>query len=287
MFENLIDIYKNAHPWPYLIIDNFIRDTSLLDEAIKNIPSYEGDYSLRSNSLNDFNSRGTILDIRKLDKSINKIYDFLYSKEISLFLEKLCGYKIIDDLNECLCENGNLRGAGIHQIQDGGFFKAHRDPQIHHEKFWLRPLVGILYLNKNWIPENGGYLELYDDKCEKVISRIEPVYNRFVIMNNLPEFCKSKGEYVAPYHGVSQVKNYLRQSFCCFYYTKDKLGKSYDFYFKESSEVFIIAKKIRESNFDKKTKEFGFEIAKDIFEKKYKNFNSIEFKKICLELKND
>ena len=46
---------------------------------------------------------------------------------------------------------------------------------------WFRNLNILLYLNKNWKPEHRGELELKNIN-HKLVKKIEPVFNRCVIM---------------------------------------------------------------------------------------------------------
>ena len=257
-------IFDEASPWPHLIIDNYIDD-KLLTKILDDFPNLTS----KKSKLNDYDVRSTTLNIKQQSKPIQDLYEILYGEEVCSLMDKLSEYKIVRGLEKCLCENGDLRGAGIHQTGHGGFMKVHRDPNWHHEKKWLRPLSGLLFLNKNWKPENGGYLELWDRNCKEVIKKIEPIYNRFVITSNDE----------TTYHSVSLVSNFIRKSICSFYYTEEKLGKPHKFLFVDSSDVLLSIEEIKNLPEIKQKESICF--YQNLFKQKYKDFDLMEFEKLC------
>jgi len=65
----------------------------------------------------------------------------------------------------------------------GAFYKKHLDAfrGKDGQRQSNRVLSTVLYLNKNWLPENGGDLLIYAEDGAQVIQRVAPVFGRLVI----------------------------------------------------------------------------------------------------------
>ena len=61
---------------------------------------------------------------------------------------------------------------------EGAFYKKHKDA-FHGNTNRILSLV--LYLNPNWMPGDGGELQLYDREGETVIENITPMFGKLVI----------------------------------------------------------------------------------------------------------
>jgi hypothetical protein len=69
----------------------------------------------------------------------------------------------------------------LHQILRRGYLKVHADFN-KHPQFGLDRRVNVLcYLNRDWQPEWGGQLELWDADMQCPVQSIDPVFNRMVI----------------------------------------------------------------------------------------------------------
>jgi len=65
----------------------------------------------------------------------------------------------------------------------GAFYKKHLDAfrDKNGQEKSNRALSTVLYLNENWLPENGGELLIYAEDESRCVERISPVFGRFVI----------------------------------------------------------------------------------------------------------
>jgi len=64
----------------------------------------------------------------------------------------------------------------------GGFLNVHTDFLSHTiERSWRRELNLLLFLNERWVPEHGGWLELWNASMTACARRIEPRFNRCVV----------------------------------------------------------------------------------------------------------
>lgn len=65
----------------------------------------------------------------------------------------------------------------------GAYYKKHLDAfrGKDGQRQSNRVLSTVLYLNENWLPENGGDLLIYAEDDTRVIQRVAPVFGRLVI----------------------------------------------------------------------------------------------------------
>ena len=141
-----------------------------------------------------------------LKPQLRSLFYSLGSRPFLKFLENLTG---IDGL----MADPYFVGGGFHQIGQGGHLSVHADFN-HHKKLNLERRVYILiYLNKNWIEEYGGQLELWDQGMEKCIVSTTPQFNRCVIFNTT-----SKSMHGNP-QPINHPENIPRRSIALYYYT--------------------------------------------------------------------
>lgn len=74
-----------------------------------------------------------------------------------------------------------FRGGGLHWIAPGGKLDVHADFNWHKHLKLDRRLNVLLYLNKDYRPEYGGQLELWDPEMRECVKKIDPCFNRLVI----------------------------------------------------------------------------------------------------------
>jgi hypothetical protein len=70
----------------------------------------------------------------------------------------------------------------------------------------------LIYMNKDWKPEYGGDLEMWNANMTKCIKKVAPVFNRMVIFETNE----------ISYHGYSKVKlpeGVTRKSIYAYFYT--------------------------------------------------------------------
>src|SRR5262249_31002155 len=83
-----------------------------------------------------------------------------------------------------LITDHTLLGGGLHETRQEGRFAVHRDFNLHHETMLANTLVFLTYLNRDWRPEYGGTLELWDhERMEKAVE-IAPVFGRSVLFRH-------------------------------------------------------------------------------------------------------
>ena len=171
--------FLKQDPFPFIVIDNFL-DKNIADRCLddfKNIKNGWIDYKHFNQ-----NKRGN-KDYINHDFFISSLTRHLNSKYFLDILENLTGYKDI-------VSDSSLDGGGLHEIKNGGYLNVHTDFQ-NHTNFvnYKRKLNLLLYFNKNINNLKNSELEFWDASCSKMITKIEPKFNRCVIFSTLdPSF---------------------------------------------------------------------------------------------------
>ena len=78
----------------------------------------------------------------------------------------------------------------------------------------------LVYLNKNWQPEYGGDLELWNKEMTEMVTKVAPNFNRAVIFytdDNSPH----------GYKAINIPEGESRKSFYTYFYTKPEDGLHY------------------------------------------------------------
>ena len=176
--QSLADTYKadyrNARPFPHVVIDHFLPEEELdlvLEEFLQaqdeawhrfDNPREKKLAERRETSLGPFTRH---LMAAKFNSSV-----FLE------FLESLTGIK-------GLIPDPYYEGGGLHQIVRGGFLKVHADFNWHEQLKLDRRLNVLVYLNRDWKEEYGGHLELWNREMTSCERRILPIFNRCVVFS--------------------------------------------------------------------------------------------------------
>lgn len=204
--------YQSQKPFPFIAIDNFMQHP-ILDEALESFPSkkdltmYQYDNPLEKKLAFD--------QLFKLPEPIRNILQYMNSAPILTFLEELTG---IDGL----IPDPYYRGGGIHELEIGGKLDMHIDFNIHPKLQLYRRLNAIIYLNKDWEDDYGGFLEIWSghkenekhvlDECH---AKISPIFDRLIV------FSTSEHSYHGNPDPVTCPEGRSRRSIALYYYTKE------------------------------------------------------------------
>jgi len=196
-----------AQPFPYFCIDNFLNE-DFANEVYQAFPSYSGgqDLGKEFTAVNE-KRKIQITDSSKFPSAIKKLSDLLASDEYVLMWSELTG---IPDLEADV----SLTGGGIHETNSGGHLDVHVDFNYNEGMQSYRRLNILIYFNKEWKEEYGGYLDVWDKDVKKCYGSFEPKFNRAC------GFLTSE----VSFHGVTPLtcpSRVLRKSFATYYYTKE------------------------------------------------------------------
>ncbi|MBX3357082.1 MAG: 2OG-Fe(II) oxygenase [Phycisphaeraceae bacterium] len=198
---------RSAKPYPFFCLDNFL-DESFAEEVRCSFPSFEQAEKLgrKFSAVNEKN-KIQITDSTKFTPPVLRLHEALASQE---WLDTV-GY--VFDMPGLLAD-ASLGGGGIHETGPRGHLDVHVDFNVLDENGWHRRLNILVYFNKDWKPEWGGNIELWDKDVKVCHHSLSPVFNRCVIFETNE----------ISFHGVSAVKcpeGNSRKSFAAYYYTKE------------------------------------------------------------------
>lgn len=167
--------YKTAEPYPNLVMDDFFQPEAL-DRLLEEWPD-----PTRSDL--EHHNDGTY--VRKKTGSSLKTAFGPFTRR---FLHRLGEPDFLQALEEAtgiwgLIPDPYLFGGGIHQTQAGGKLAIHADFNRHFKLPLDRRLNLLIYLNKGWTEENGGWFEMWDREMKGCVKRVLPTFNRMAIFS--------------------------------------------------------------------------------------------------------
>jgi Rps23 Pro-64 3,4-dihydroxylase Tpa1-like proline 4-hydroxylase len=168
--------YRRAEPFPHIVLDGLFAD-ALLDQAVAELPAASAKWTTY-NTVNE--SKQVCSDASLFGPTAEIVVHALNSAPFLRFLERLTGIA-------GLIPDPHLHAAGYMKVSPGGFLGLHYDFATQRELKLDRRINVLLYLNRDWLGEWGGALELHSNDSvtnprHKEIS-IEPLFNRMAIFN--------------------------------------------------------------------------------------------------------
>jgi hypothetical protein len=194
--------YLLAKPFSYLVIDQFCMEDKInqLYDEMPDITTKSRDYVFAANKFE-----------KSKIKTISPIFEQLYLDLLSdKFKDFLCYIT-----NEDVFVDESFHGGGIHQGKKDSFLDMHLDFNYHplHAN-WYRNLNLLLYLNKDWKPEDGGHLKIEDLRSGEK-KEIGIPFNRMVIQ-------KTRKYTLHGYGKINFPEGKFRTSIASYAYTKHK-----------------------------------------------------------------
>lgn len=212
---NLTHRYKNADPFPHVVIDD-IFPAKALEALSRELPEAATEQgcalSNETTQLACYQRKGVEYRKSQIDQesdmgpATRDFFAFLRSPTWVAFLESLTGIAgIVPD--------PYYSGSGVHIIAPGGMLQVHADFNLRYGR--RRRVNTFLYVNPDWPDDFGGHLELWDRNMSGCRQRILPKLGRFVAFSST-DFS---------YHGhpqpIAAPKGRLRRSLALYYYTSD------------------------------------------------------------------
>jgi len=213
MADSLIDMERlssenvNLDPVPNFCFDNFLTP-DFANEIYDAFPSYEDALKVgRQFAAVNEKFKVQVTDSKHFPKPILELHEMLASDD---FVAKVGDMLSIPNL----IADPNLNGGGIHETNSGGHLDVHIDFNYVKQKQWHRRVNILLYFNKEWKEEYGGYFELWDKEVKNRKEYFAPDFNRAC------GFATSENSW----HGVTPINcppDMVRKSFAVYYYTKE------------------------------------------------------------------
>ena len=199
--------YRAAEPYPHIVLDDVLEPGALatvLDE-LDAIPDRVWTNYLHLNERKYANT-----DRSTWGPTTQAVADAFSSDRFVRFLEGLTGF-------EGLHADDALDGGGLHRSLPGGFLNIHSDFTAHHSKpRWRRRVNLLLYLNREWRPEWGGELQLWDADVQRCVTQVEPRANRVLLFTTDEH----------SFHGHPEPLRFpagtARQSLALYYFTEEE-----------------------------------------------------------------
>src|SRR3954454_9163097 len=198
--------YAAAHPFPHIVIDDFLPE-DVLDAVLEEFPSPDRPDWFKFDS--------------PLERKLATKDDTAMGRATRHLLAELNGSVFIDFLERLTSIDGlvpdpHLVGGGLHQIKPGGHLKVHADFNRHPRTNLERRLNALIYLNRDWQDSYGGALELWSRDMSTREAQILPLFNRLVVFSTTS----------TSYHGhpepLTCPEDRTRKSMALYYYSRDR-----------------------------------------------------------------
>jgi Rps23 Pro-64 3,4-dihydroxylase Tpa1-like proline 4-hydroxylase len=198
--------YVSAEPFPHIVIDDFLPE-EVLDGVLAEFPSPDAEAWLRFESENE-RKLASQRDTPMGDATRHLLAEFNSAPFIE-FLETLTGIG-------GLVPDPHFEGGGMHQIVRGGHLNVHVDFNKHPRTGLERRLNALIYLNRDWQPEYGGALGLWNPDGTRELRTVLPMFNRLVVFSTTE----------TSYHGHPEPLNcpagMTRKSLALYYYSASR-----------------------------------------------------------------
>lgn len=205
--ESLRQQVRKSTPFPHFCIDNFLLP-DFAEAVVASFPSFHDALAIgKTYTAVNERKKVQITDSKKFPAPILQLHEALASQE---WLETMSYVMDIPDL----VADSTLVGGGIHETGPRGHLDVHVDFNYLKDRALHRRLNILVYFNKDWRPEWGGNIELWDKDVKVCQETLSPIFNRCVV------FATNE----ISFHGVTAVKcpeDTSRKSFAAYYYTVD------------------------------------------------------------------
>jgi hypothetical protein len=205
--DELRERVRAARPFPHFMIDNFL-DEAFAEQVVDSFPTFE-----------EASKIGRMFEAVNEKKKIQVTDAATFAEPVAELNRALAAPEFLGLLSDVfeiprLLPDDQLEGGGMHQTGPRGLLDVHVDFNYIADRQLHRRLNILIYLNKDWQPEWGGNIELWDKDVKVCHHSFSPVFNRCVV------FATSE----ISYHGVTAVncpEGRVRKSFAAYYYTKE------------------------------------------------------------------
>jgi hypothetical protein len=195
--------YQAAQPFPHIVIDDFLPP-EVLETCLAKFPVERDPESETFDRPQE--RRKTSFNPDYLDPQIRSIFYSFNSRPFIRFLENLTGIG-------SLIPDPYFSGGGFHEIRTGGHLSMHADFNHHKELDLERRINALIYLNKDWRPEYGGQLELWNNEMTECVESVVPEFNRLVVFSTTSHSNHGNPNPIAHPDGLP------RRSIALYYYT--------------------------------------------------------------------
>ena len=199
--------YAAAQPFPHIVLDDVLRPEAF-ERAASEFPGIEDEFWKGYLHVNETKYANTQPDT--WSPSLAAVAREFCSDDFVKFLTELTG---ITDL----MPDWTMDGGGLHQTLRGGHLNIHADFTTHHtHENWARRINILLYLNREWRPEWGGDLELWDADMTARQGQVTPAGNRMLV------FTTSFDSFHGHPDPLTCPDDVARRSMALYYFTEEE-----------------------------------------------------------------
>jgi len=214
--DQLAEQFRNAQPYPHIVLDDFLP-ADYVAHLNANFPDISAKKKRGSKHIPVILDDGSEAQLGKEWLSSERLVPLIYRRlywELNAnpfvgILEKITGI-------EGILVDPHMQGGGVHRTGTGGYLKIHADFNKHPRYGLDRRLNLLIYLNKDWLPEYGGDLELWSKDMQHCVQKIPPVAGRCVI------FATNSTSYHGHPHPMSCPADRTRDSIALYYYSNGR-----------------------------------------------------------------
>lgn len=213
--------FQAAQPFPHIAIDDFLPE----EVAIRIADSFPGvdDIAWRLEGPGDSRHSGdpnveklTTSDEEKFPPFIRHMMGQFQSGIFCRFLDRLTGFRMLHP-------DPNHYGCGLHSTGPGGRLMLHVDASRHPDRNMHQLINVIYYCSRDWKPEWGGTLELWNADATECVARVDPLFNRLLVF-----YTGGRSWHGHP-HPVTAPPGHRRNSLALYYYSTDRSLSDIDY----------------------------------------------------------
>jgi hypothetical protein len=201
--DTLRERFASAKPFRHIVMDDLFPE-SVLERVLDEVPPIN-----RENFVKHHDDHQTKFGLRSaiaLKEQGFHLVSLLHSAPFLYFLSEITGiWGLLPD--------PYLEGGGYAIIPSGGKFDVHLDRKTDYATGLRRRLAYITYLNKDWKPEYGGQLELWNADGTRCEASVVPIFNRTIV------FEVADGNYHGHPKPITAPDSRSRKSFAVYYHT--------------------------------------------------------------------
>jgi hypothetical protein len=209
--ESLADRFKNADPFPHLVIPEFFAP-DFAQRMLDDFPRFEEKYAL--NEMGKVGGKAVRTDVRAIGETYQQLDEFIQTPEFLGLISEMTG---IPDL----LYDPEYVGGGTHENLESQALDPHVDFNYHPGRGWHRRLNLIVYLNPEWEESWGGNLDLHSNPWDPDVDRtstVLPLFNQAVLF----ETSERSWHGFSALHVPKERQPMSRRSFAIYLYTKER-----------------------------------------------------------------
>ena len=204
-------VFTEALPFRHISIDGFLKE-QFAERLLAEFPSFVRKLAVSEGGFTG--GKAVNPKIREISPAYEELYEFISSAPFLEFMSRISG---IPDL----LLDPKMFGGGTHENRHGQELDPHIDFNYAEDHGMHRRLNLIVYLNKDWMTEWGGAIEIHSNPRspeENQIRPFDPLFNRAVMFETNE----------ISWHGFPRInlpeaeRHRSRKSLSIYLYTKDR-----------------------------------------------------------------